>query len=68
MGEEEKGHEMMRSGSVLYAVRREIGKAMPTGGIRFTASIRVIMTIKLENNSLNEMSKQFGVTFVLNAN
>ena len=32
-------------GSVLYGVRREIGKSMPTGDIWFTASIKVINAI-----------------------
>ena len=54
-------------GSVLYGVRREIGKSMPTGDIWFTASIKVINAINERINALNEISIIFGITFVLNA-
>ena len=40
-------------GSSWYGVRREIGRGMPTLGIRFTESDRMIQPIKWKISSLN---------------
>jgi hypothetical protein len=45
--------------------RREIGRSMPTGGIRGAGLVWAIMTIKFEVNSLNGYSIEFLISFVL---
>ena len=52
-------------GFYLYVLRREIGRDMPTNGIRFTEPIRIISATKWKINSLNEIIAEWGVSFVL---
>ena len=52
----EGGEKVARSdalGSSWYGVRREIGRDMPTLGIRFTESSRMIQPTKWKISSLN---------------
>ena len=55
-------------GFLWYGRKREIERCMPMCGFQFTVLIRVINAINWKNNSLNETSIVFGVTFVLIAN
>jgi hypothetical protein len=52
----EQGVPFTSHGSCYSCVRREIGRLMPTSGIRDAGSVRTIRTIKWRSNSLNGFS------------